>query len=68
MKELEAAKNAEITDVREQLRDIMFYMEAQRQISESGMKEDIQGGSVFVPEPSTSGAGNKERRKKKNRN
>lgn len=71
MKELEVSKNAELTEVREQLRDIMFYMEAQRQISESVLKEDIQGGSVIVPEtePSTSsGAGNKNRRKKKNRN
>lgn len=69
MKELEVSKNAELTEVREQLRDIMFYMEAQRKISESDLKEDIQGGSVIVPEttePSTSGAG-KNRKKKKNR-
>lgn len=69
MKELEAAKNAELVEVREQLRDVMFYMEAQSKISESFMKDDIQGGNVIVPEPSTSsGLGSKSRRRKNNRN
>lgn len=68
MKEMEVEKNAELTEVREQLRDVMFYMEAQRQISQSDLKEEMQAGSVIVPdaEPSTT-TGIKNRKKKKNR-
>ncbi|KAL5274448.1 BRAP family protein [Megaselia abdita] len=68
IKDLEESKNAELAEVREQLRDVMFYMEAQRQISESDLKEEMQEGNVIVPEPSTSaGTGIKNRKKKKNR-
>lgn len=67
MKEMEVSKNSEINEVKEQLRDVMFYLEAQRQISDSDMKEEMQEGSVIVPktpEPSTSAG--KNRKKKKN--
>uniref|UniRef100_T1GXT0 Uncharacterized protein n=1 Tax=Megaselia scalaris TaxID=36166 RepID=T1GXT0_MEGSC len=49
MKEMEVSKNSEINEVKEQLRDVMFYLEAQRQISDSDMKEEMQEGSVIVP-------------------
>jgi len=48
---------AEINDLKEQLRDVMFYFEAQTKIEESPLKDEIHGASVNVDEssvPSTS--------------
>lgn len=53
--------------MKEQVRDMMFYMHAQSEISASDLKDEIVGGTVVVPEtetPSTS-AGKGNRRKKK---
>lgn len=56
-------KEAEIKDLQEQLRDIMFYMEAQKLVDDSPLKSELVDGQVTVGEaPSTS----KGRRKKKN--
>ncbi|CAO1381134.1 unnamed protein product [Diamesa serratosioi] len=59
-------KEQEVVELKEQVRDLMFYMEAQNTISNSEMKDEIIEGSVTVgesPQPSTSK--NKNRRKKK---
>lgn len=65
-KDYKETKESELDSIKEQLRDIMFYMQAQSQIAESELKDEIVGGTVVVPEsneqPSTS-KGN--RRKKK---
>lgn len=62
-KEYAEKKEAELSDIKEQLRDIMFYMEAQSKIAESDMKDEIVTGSVVVPE---SEQPKSNRRKKKN--
>ncbi|XP_055381060.1 BRCA1-associated protein [Condylostylus longicornis] len=48
-KEYQEKKELELTEVKEQLRDIMFYMDAQSKIAESDMKEEIKEGTVLVP-------------------
>ena len=60
-------KETELDGVKEQLRDIMFYMHAQSKIAESDLKDEIVGGTVVVPEadtPSTSAAKGNRRKKK----
>lgn len=53
LRELQALKDAEIADLKEQLRDLMFYMEAQNTIEKSELKDEISSGSVMVvPGPS----------------
>jgi len=47
---LEKQKDAEIQDLKEQLRDLMFYMEAQNKIAESPMRSEIEGGEVVLTE------------------
>lgn len=58
-------KEAEIIDLKEQVRDIMFFIEAQKQIDESPLRSEIQDGQVTVgqaEEPSTS-KGNRRRKR-----
>lgn len=65
-KEYKEAREAELNDVKEQLRDIMFYMQAQSKISDSELKDEIVGGTVVIPEAEAStSAGKAARRKKK---
>lgn len=63
LEKLYKEKEQEVTDLKEQVRDLMFYMEAQNTISKSELKDEIAEGSVTVGEESTSK--NKNRRKKK---
>lgn len=49
----------EIKDLREQLRDLMFYLEAQNTISKSDHREEIATGSITV------GPASEEKKKKK---
>jgi BRCA1-associated protein len=54
-------KTLEISELKEQVRDLMFFLEGQQTINDSGMKEEIEGGQVTVgPQPSK-----KERKKKR---
>lgn len=54
LKELQTAKDAEIADLKEQIRDFMFYMAAQTTIENSELKDEISAGSVVIgPGPST---------------
>lgn len=65
-KEYKEAREAELNDVKEQLRDIMFYMQAQSKIADSELKEEIVSGTVVMPEPEAgTSAGKTGRRKKK---
>ncbi|KAG8230869.1 hypothetical protein J437_LFUL011510 [Ladona fulva] len=41
-------KEQEIESLKEQLRDVMFYLEAQNQIAKSPDRDDIAGGEVVV--------------------
>lgn len=56
-------KEQEVIDLKEQVRDLMFYMEAQNTISNSELKDEIADGAVTVGEGSANK--NKNRRKKK---
>jgi BRCA1-associated protein len=56
-------KEAEIVELKDQVKDLMFYMEAQNTISKSELKDEIVEGSIFVGE--SSGNKSKNRRKKK---
>lgn len=49
----------EIKDLKEQLRDLMFYLEAQNMIAKSDHREEIATGSITV------GPANEEKKKKK---
>ncbi|XP_054275302.1 BRCA1-associated protein-like [Macrosteles quadrilineatus] len=56
-------KDKEISELKEQLRDIMFYFEAEKQVMASEQKDEIAEGHIVVGEPS-SGNRTKHRRKK----
>lgn len=63
LEKLYKEKEQEVVDLKEQVRDLMFYMEAQNTISHSELKDEIASGSVTVGEEPASK--NKNRRKKK---
>ena len=53
--------------MKEQLRDVMFFFEAQKQIEASDAKDEIVEGKIVIAESSKSGNKNtsgKQRRKK----
>lgn len=55
-------KTAEITDLKEQLRDVMFFIEGQKLIDESPMKDELAGGQVVL---GPAAATKKEKKKKR---
>lgn len=57
-------KDSEISELKEQLRDIMFYFEAEKQVMASDQRDEIAEGQIVVGESSTK---NKHRRKKNTR-
>lgn len=60
-------RDSEITELKEQVRDLMFFMEAQNTIAKSELKEEIEAGSVSVGDSVPNGVSkSKSRRKKKN--
>lgn len=56
LQEYKEKKTAELKEAQEQLRDLMFYVQAQTKIAESELKDEIVEGTVIIPEaaPSTS--------------
>lgn len=65
LEKLYQEKELEVSDLKEQVRDLMFYMEAQNTISKSEFKDEIVEGSVTIAEGSSSV---KKNRRKKNKN
>nr|CAD7575745.1 unnamed protein product [Timema californicum] len=59
------AKDGELAEVKEQLRDVMFYLEAQKQISESADRDEIAEGHIVIGEPSKPASDSKSRRRRK---
>lgn len=59
-------KDQEIGELKEQVRDLMFFLEAQNTIDKSVDREDIVNGSVIVEQQSSSGQ-NKTPKNKKHR-
>ncbi|KAI5700321.1 hypothetical protein M8J76_010709 [Diaphorina citri] len=66
-KEKVALEKKETAELKDQLRDIMFYLEAQNTIAKAENQSEIQDGQVIIGEPSTSQDGGKpgHRRRKK---
>lgn len=66
MKEFTVSKDKELQDLREQLRDVMFYMEAQGKLqqAEGVSQEEIQGSHVIVGAASGTSPGARKPRKK----
>lgn len=66
LKETCDQKDLQITEIQEQLRDVMFYLETQQQISHlpAETRQEIQEGQINIamasaPNPPSSGAGGK---------
>uniref|UniRef100_A0A1B6L8D8 BRCA1-associated protein n=1 Tax=Graphocephala atropunctata TaxID=36148 RepID=A0A1B6L8D8_9HEMI len=60
-------KDKEIAELKEQLRDIMFYFEAEKQVNASDHRDEIAEGHIVVGETSSSDPKNKQRRRRNNR-
>lgn len=54
----------EINDLKEQVRDLMFFLEAQNTIDKSVDREDIVNGSVIVEQQNSSGQSKTHKNKK----
>lgn len=70
LQQLQEAKDKEVHDLQEQLRDLMFYLDAKDKItsSSSEIQQEIQEGTVIVGSPGPSGlTGQKQQRKRRNR-
>ncbi|XP_030759634.1 BRCA1-associated protein [Sitophilus oryzae] len=64
-KELKISKEKEIADLKEQVRDLMFFINAQQVIEKSEDREDIAQGSVSIGEaPQTSKSKHRRRKQK----
>lgn len=55
LSELKTAKETEITDLKEQIRDLMFFLDAQKQIEQSVDREEIAAGQIVIPSSPKSG-------------
>ena len=69
LQQVKQAKDSEVADLKEQVRDLMFYLEAQAKLQDvpDATKEEIESGSVYVPPSETSSGSSssgKQRRKK----
>ncbi|XP_053376205.1 BRCA1-associated protein-like [Mercenaria mercenaria] len=66
MKDFTAAKDKELQDLREQLRDVMFYVEAQGKLqhAEGVSQEEIEGSHVIVGAASGTSTHSRKARKK----
>ncbi|GJQ78114.1 hypothetical protein Trydic_g2452 [Trypoxylus dichotomus] len=62
--ETKTIKDQEIIDLKEQIRDLMFYIDAQRVIEKSDEREEIASGTITVGEPPQNTRKSKNRRKK----
>lgn len=51
--------------MKEQLRDIMFYFEAQKKIAESEQRDEIAEGTIVIADTPASGSKSKTRRTRK---
>lgn len=60
-------KDEEVQELKEQVRDLMFYLETQQKVERSEMREDLQGGSVVgvAPAPAPAGPGRRRGRGKR---
>lgn len=61
-------KEAKITELKEEVRDLMFYMDAQNTINNSEYKEEIANGSIKIsPSPNTTSSASSSAKKSRNK-
>jgi len=64
---IKEVKDREVGELKEQVRDLMFYLESQATVGASPLKEEIQEGSIVVtegletPKKAGKGSGKKKR-------
>lgn len=63
-------KEAEISELKDEIRDLMFYMEAQNAVANSQLKDEIADTSISISQPpdtpGSASSGTKKSRRKKN--
>lgn len=64
LSELITTKDKEILDLKEQIRDLMFYIDAQRVIEKSDEREEIASGTITVGEAPENKRKTRNRRKR----
>ena len=65
---LKEVKDKEVTELKEQVRDLMFFLEAKEKVKDSPLKTEIEEGSIVVAEKETQNSrkvSKGERRKRK---
>lgn len=65
MNDYKKKKEAETTDLREQLHDLMFFLEAQKEIEKSADKEEIASGRIVMESGSNTSKANQQKSKSK---
>lgn len=61
-------KEAEIANLKDEIRDLMFYMEAQSAVANSNLKDELKDATIKIvdaPAPAASGSSKRGRGKKK---
>lgn len=54
MTEYQKEKQTEVTNLKEQVQDLMFYLDAQKKVENSELREEIESGRIVIPETSNS--------------
>ncbi|XP_076752010.1 BRCA1-associated protein isoform X2 [Xylocopa sonorina] len=54
MTEYQKTKQTEVTNLKEQVQDLMFYLDAQNKVENSELREEIASGRIVIPETSNS--------------
>jgi len=64
LKNLVDEKDKEINDLREQVRDLMFYLDAKSKVENCEIKDEIQNGTIILSEEASSSNGKKKKKPK----
>lgn len=65
-KKYQIDKETEILNLKDEIRDLMFYMEAQNTVANSDLKDEINDTSISIAQPAQTSSGSKKSRRKKN--
>lgn len=61
MTEYQKTKQTEVTNLKEQVQDLMFYLDAQNKVESSELREEIATGRIVIPETSNTAKKNNTR-------
>ncbi|CAK9830807.1 BRCA1-associated protein [Anthophora retusa] len=67
MTEYQRTKQEEVTNLKEQVQDLMFYLEAQKKVENSELREEIASGRIVIPETSTTAKNTRPSKSRKKR-